>query len=310
MNRIIKSIWTHLEDHGYKGQIVSIHHLQEIQRDVEGRYRQGLLDNGFYRERLSFFKFKIPKDLPATSSIIIVAVPRPQVRVIFNLNNVKLALILPPTYVGYKTLSQYILKVLSSILVLEGLSAGLASLPLKILSVQSGLGEYGRNNICYVPGMGSFLQLVAVYTNLPCEEDNWRPPHMMERCQECQACLKKCPTKAIDPDRFLLHAERCLVFHNEKPGGIPFPAWIDPKWHDCLVGCMHCQRVCPENKKNMKWIEGDEEFNEKETKLLINGISVDRLPPKTRTKLERLDLIDSLDALPRNLGVFFERLGG
>lgn len=51
------------------------------------------------------------------------------------------------------------------------------------------------------------------------------------------ACLIECPTGAIGKDRFLLHAERRLVFHNERPAGVPFPDWIDPAWHNALFGC-------------------------------------------------------------------------
>jgi epoxyqueuosine reductase len=129
----------------------------------------------------------------------------------------------------------------------------------------------------------------------------------MKRCQNCQACRKACPTGAISSDRFLLHAERCIVFHGEKKGDIPFPSWIDPSWHNCLYGCLHCQRVCPEDKEFLQWIDEKEEFSEEETGLLLEGITRDQLPATTAKKLEYLDLIDSLDSLPRNLGVFFRK---
>jgi epoxyqueuosine reductase len=180
-------------------------------------------------------------------------------------------------------------------------------LPLKLLAVRSGLGLYGRNNICYVPGFGSFLQLVAVYSDLPCDRDGWREAQMLERCQDCSACRLNCPTGAISSDRFLLRAERCIVFHNERKGSIPFPAWMDSSWHNCLVGCLHCQRVCPENKDFLHWIEGREEFSEEETSLLLQGAALDELPSETVGKLEKLDLIEYLDTLPRNLGVFFRK---
>jgi epoxyqueuosine reductase len=154
--------------------------------------------------------------------------------------------------------------------------------------------------------MGSFLQLVAVYSDLPCTEDNWREAQMMEKCEKCQACRLNCPTGAISSDRFLLRAERCIVFHGEKKGNIPFPAWMNPSWHNCLYGCLRCQKVCPEDKNLLQWIEEKEEFSEEETALLLRGMSRDQLPVTTVTKLEHLDLIESLDSLPRNLGIFFK----
>lgn len=130
---------------------------------------------------------------------------------------------------------------------------------------------------------------------------------MMKRCQRCEACHRNCPTGAISSDRFLLHTERCIVFHNEKKGDIPFPAWMDPSWHNCLYGCLHCQKVCPEDKKFMQWIEEKEEFMEEENALLLEGASHGRLSAETIKKLENLDLIESLNSLPRNLGVFFTK---
>ena len=126
---------------------------------------------------------------------------------------------------------------------------------------------------------------------------------MMERCQTCQACLRNCPTGAITGERFLLHAERCITFHNEEPGDVPFPAWMDPSWHNCLVGCLHCQSICPENKDVLAWIEDGAEFTAHETALLLDGVSLDRLPATTAEKLQHWDLVDLVDVLPRNLKV-------
>jgi len=70
---------------------------------------------------------------------------------------------------------------------------------------------------------------------------------------------------------------------------------------------MHCQRVCPQNKQFIEWIGGEEEFSEEETALLLEGVPRDRLPARTLGKLEHLSLVDYLDSLPRNLGVFFNK---
>jgi epoxyqueuosine reductase len=139
-----------------------------------------------------------------------------------------LTLILPPTYLGATEVLRQIEGLLAECLAPEGYYVAPARLPRKILAVRSGLAEYGRNNIGYVPGMGSFFQLTVFYSELPCQEDTWREPRMMDRCQDCQACLTKCPTGAISSERFLLRAERCLVFHNERSSDHPFPDWIDP----------------------------------------------------------------------------------
>jgi len=178
-------------------------------------------------------------------------------------------------------------------------------LPEKLLAVRSGLGSYGRNNICYVNGMGSFHQLVVFYTELPCEEDNWQESQLMESCEGCSACLDNCPTGAITPERFLLRAERCITFHNERRED--FPTWIDPSWHKCIVGCLDCQAICPENKNILEWVEEKGEFSQEETALLLEGKMLNRLSSTLIIKLTQLDLMEYLDVLPRNLSVLLDK---
>jgi epoxyqueuosine reductase len=304
---IQERLLNHLTEHRYQGRIVSTTHLPELKENIEGRRKQGMFNKEFYQERLNWFDFQTQDSLPEAKSIIVVAVPSPQSQATFNWNGQKRALIIPPTYVPYEQTTKQTLNFLAKFLNPKGYHVARTALPLKLLAVQSGLAEYGRNNICYVPNMGSFLQLVAAYSDLPCTEHNWREPQMMQRCQNCQACRLACPTGAIATDRFLLHAERCIVFHNERKGNIPFPNWIDPSWHNCVQGCLHCQRTCPENRNFLQWIEEKQEFSQKETALLLNGASLTQLPATTVEKLEHLDLIGDLDRLPRNLSVFFNK---
>lgn len=294
-----------LSKNGYQGRIVSVEHLYELKEEIENRHRQGLFDNEFYQLRLAFFDFRIPDSLPNARSLIIVAVPRPSSQAVFTWHGERKALLLPPTYVAYDKTIEQVENLLTKTLSGTGFHVARTMLPLKLLAVRGGLADYGRNNICYVQGLGSFLQLVGFYSDMPCVEDSWREPQMMNRCEHCQACRLACPTGAISSDRFLLHAERCIVFHGEKKGDVPFPSWINPSWHNCLYGCFHCQRVCPENKNFLRWIGQGEEFSEEETALLLKGVSCDELSAATLRKLERLDLVDSLDSFPRNLGVFF-----
>jgi epoxyqueuosine reductase len=216
----------------------------------------------------------------------------------------------PPTYLHWRGTDQQAEDALAEILELEGHRVARAMLPKKLLAVRSGLAAYGKNNITYVPGMGSFHRLVVFYSDLPCQQDDWREPKMMERCEKCIACLRHCPTGAITSERFLLHAERCITFHNEKPSDVPFPEWLDASGHNCLVGCLHCQNICPENRDFLAWVGEGAEFSSEETSLLVEGIPLDQLPAAMVEKLEQSDLIDLLDVLPRNLKVLPARETG
>jgi epoxyqueuosine reductase len=88
---------------------------------------------------------------------------------------------------------------------------------------------------------------------------------------------------------------------------LPFPEWLDPSWHNCLMGCLHCQRVCPENKNVVEWIEEGAEFSSEETALLLEGVPLCQLPAATVEKMEQTDLVSIMYALPRNLEVLLKR---
>lgn len=307
MDDCISKLFVSLEERGYQGRIVPIHHLSELKTEILGRFREGLFDEELYRLRLSFYDFTVPKSLPDAKSIIVVSVPRPQAQATFTFRGEKKALILPPTYVAWQRTIDHVSEVLTQILEPEGYKLAGTLLPLKILAVRSGLAEYGLNNITYTPGMGSFHQLTAFYSDLPCVEDTWREAQVMKICKKCQACMRSCPTHAISSDRFLLHGERCITYRNEMKGDVPFPSWIDPSWHNCLYGCFHCQRVCPVDKPFANWVEEKEEFSQEETEQLLSGQLNSQLSSVTLDKLKNLDLADpdSPGTLSRNLQVFF-----
>jgi len=299
-------VFDRLGELGYQSRAVSIDHLQLLQKQIDEQYSRGLLENQFFKERLDWFRFQVPDSLPKAQSIIVVAVPRPQTRAVFTWNGIKRPLILPPTYTAYNTVTEQVQNSLAKMLSEKGYAVAGTALPLKLLATRSGLGQYGRNNICYVSGMGSFLQLIAVYSDMPCEKDSWQEPSMLQACEKCDLCRRACPTGAIPPDRFLLRAERCISYHNEKKGDIPFPSWMDLSWHNCIEGCMRCQRACPLDRQFLDWVGDEEEFSEQETALLLKGASRERLPEETIRKLAHLDILNDLGILPRNLGVFFK----
>jgi epoxyqueuosine reductase len=74
-------------------------------------------------------------------------------------------------------------------------------------------------------------------------------------------------------------------------------------WHNCIVGCITCQRACPENKSYLQLVGETAEFNAEETQLLLKGVPREQLPALTMKKLQLLSLIDYFDELPRNLSV-------
>ncbi len=292
-----------LEKQGFKGKIVSIAHLKELQKDIETHHKKGLLDKELYDAYLASFDFECQRSLTGARSLIIVSVPQPQVRVVFEWEQNSYPVIIPPTYDC--SVDERVADLLRASLGPQGYQLQKVRLPDKLLAVRSGLAQYGKNNITYVKGSGSFHRPVVFISDFPCETDSWGEPTVMEQCETCSACMKACPTAAIKSDRFLLHAERCLTFHNER--ACDFPEWLSPTWHNSLVGCMICQKVCPVNKDILKWTESGVTFEREETTLILDGVSHDRLPGETLQKLNRLDMMEYYDVLGRNLKMLIEK---
>jgi epoxyqueuosine reductase len=143
--------------------------------------------------------------------------------------------------------------------------------------------------------------------------------HMMKRCVRCRACVRACPTGAIREDRFLISAERCYTLFSESRK--PLPAWVRPPKSPCLIGCLICQQVCPENKSRLKTAPSGVEFSAEETEAVIEagrrlaaagrGAAVGKSDPSlasARAKFGALGLTEDLDVVGRNLDVIL-RMG-
>jgi epoxyqueuosine reductase len=304
MKSTTQKLFDMIEEQGWKGRMVSISHLAELKDAICGLYEKGLLGKALYENQLGFLSFDLPEDLPEAQSILIVAVPTPQMRIYFHRHGKRVPVLIPPTYVSYTQRTLTAQAHLEVWMEREGFHLSKPRLPLKTLAVRSGLAEYGRSNICYVPGMGSFLQLVGAFTDMPYDSDPWREAKSLDLCESCVACIGECPTGAISEDRFLLHTDLCLTYHNEADED--FPKWIDPAWHHCLVGCLRCQTVCPENRGVADWIEDRNEFSERETSLLLERVPFDHLPVETADKVRSLEINEDFTLLCRNLSMIID----
>lgn len=305
-NSIIQKFYDRLESINCKGHIVSAKHIKEIFQEIQKHKKQKLFDSDFYEDYKNFFEAQSDIDFPQIKSVFIIAFPHPATRVKFHWHNEEISLLIPPTYLQGREIIDQLKELLVQILSPEGYKVIYARIPAKTLAVHSGLAEYGKNNITYVQGMGSFYRLSVFYSDFPLKQDKWHELHIMELCKNCSACVRNCPTGAIPTDRFLLHAERCLTYHNEHPPEMPFPDWINPEWHNCLVGCLYCQTICPANKNVINWIEKGPEFSQLETQMILEGKTIDQLPEISAEKLKEKELVEYLELFPRNLNVFLK----
>lgn len=177
-------------------------------------------------------------------------------------------------------------------------------LPAKRIAVRCGLAEYGRNNLAYCKGMGSFFQLALFFSDLPPAHDEWREVRLAEVCEYCQACVHACPTKAIEAGRFLLNNERCLSYWNDHQNQQDFPEWIPETAHNSVHNCLICQKVCPMDQPYRGNVAPREVFSEEETRSLLDG------PPYSQELIRRTENLGwkeylATPALPRNLKAVF-----
>jgi epoxyqueuosine reductase len=296
-NKISGQLVEDIKKQGWQVAVVSIARVKDLETEIDSKRQKGLLDPVLFDEYLASFDFACENRLADTRSLIIVGVPQPQIRLVFETGHDSFPVMIPPTYAF--SIDQLVAGKLDQFLSSTSYHYQKIRLPEKLLAVRSGLAQYGKNNISYIPDLGSFYRPVVFVSNVPCEADSWKEPTVMAECDKCTACMKACPSHAISTDRFQLYAERCLTFCNESTRD--FPDWLRPAWHNSLVGCMICQKVCPANKAVVKWIEAGVTFNANETEHILNGTSKELLPRATVEKLNRQDLLEYYDVLGRNL---------
>jgi epoxyqueuosine reductase len=280
----------------YKYRTLSTVHLEELQHDIDALRSQGKLSNHkTYTGYIQTKKFKTPEKLPDAKSLIIMAFPTKPMHVKFHLNGKTHEVTVPPQYYDdgitdeaiQETIQQHIIK--KPGVKLERTRG----IHLKLTAVRSGLGKYGRNNLCYVQGMGSLLKLVAYFTDaeLP---DNWNQIEMMPTCKTCRICMKNCPNGCITEENFVINAGKCLSLYNEIEG--TFPTWIKPTAHNTLIGCMKCQALCPANKQAITQTGRLEDITEEETKKILNGTSDPKLLETLQKKLRNFDATQSTES--------------
>jgi len=291
-----------LTQHGFKSTIVSAGHIPELRGPIRDSLEAGLIPDAVYRRHASYFDKMLDQDASWARSIIVVAIPRPVLKVGFVVDGQRRETLIPPTY--EHSIDKVVTAAIESELTTRGYRTMWAMLPLKLLAVCSGLARYGRNNIAYVEGMGSILRFNAFYSDLPPVSDTWHEPQVLDECTKCSACINKCPAGAIDPNRFQLRVERCLTYHNESSES--FPSRIQESWHHCLIGCMRCQQSCPVNKTIRSRAERFAEFTDTETALLLSGVTKEELPPALIAKFGITDLLDDPVGLARNLRAVLE----
>jgi epoxyqueuosine reductase len=304
-NELMKELGNRMEEQGFRWRMVSVEHVEELMEEILQRKSSGEIAEEVYREYMTGFETSTAEELPGARSIIAAASPQPQYQVGFTRDGEVYYFTIPPTYLHHT--DQEVASVLKSVLEPSAYRFSRAWLPEKLLTVRSGLGRYGRNNITYIEGMGSFYRPRAYYTDLPCLEDHWQPVAVMDICKNCNICIDGCLPGALSRERFIVQADKCITFFSEID--IPWPQWVESCWDrdsKCLIGCMKCQLNCPKNRENKDRVQCLEVFSQQETSILLEEKERARLPVDLLEKLERLYLAEYIPILSRNLNILFQ----
>jgi epoxyqueuosine reductase len=296
---------------GMASRVVGLDALELVRSRLERLAAEGALEAGFVRGSLDGFRYLDGPTVETPRSIVLLALPRPAHLVTFRLGERDIDLVLPPTYVRYTPTFDLVRGWFRDDLGLDPSQADLVRAPLKSLAAAAGLIRYGRNNLGYVPGLGSFVQLIGLVTSLALEPDGELlriEGRSLEACESCRACAKACLTGAIDGDRFLLRAERCFTLFSESNS--PMPETISAPSMDCLIGCLKCQEVCPANKGLLRREHTGLVFDRRETEVMLSGLEecAAGLLADVRAKFLTLRTTEDIGLFARNLRLIVDGL--
>jgi epoxyqueuosine reductase len=288
---------------GYRAAVGGVSLLEDVSNALRRRRESGEIEAGFYRENLDIFTYLEGVPLENPRSIILVAVPEPAYVLAFIIGDNRVETILPPTYVRYRKTFAEVRDDLAKALSGSGFRVEILNAPLKALGNRLGLLSYGRNNVGYIDGLGSYFQLVGLVSDLP--YDDSVPPRpaetLLPRCRKCRICAAACPTGAIDRERILLHAEKCYTLFSESPR--PIPESLKPPSPKCIIGCLRCQELCPENKGLLRHENAAVSFDAEEAEAFLGmkPVADRRAFDRVQTKFKELGLSEGLVVFRRNL---------
>lgn len=261
------------EDIRYTWKTIPVDYLPTLQKQFDRYKKNGNFSNNpTFRKYLSNKQFTIPKEISNARSLIVMAVFTKMMKVRFHYKSKPYDLVMPPQYYDDGIKVEALEKIVQHDIIPESgyTVKPYAKLNMKFLAAHTGLGYYGRNNIIFVPGMGSFITLYAFFTDYPLKQDDWLDKiSLHDECLYCRNCVGMCPSNAIPRSGMVLDAGKCITLYNEVQGN--FPHWIKPEWHNALMGCMECQLCCPVNKKILDAATGElDEITEKETEQILH----------------------------------------
>lgn len=283
-------------------RLLPIERLSQLEIDLKTSLPTGHAGD-FIQKNYMAYDFTQPKEY---RSILIVSFPQAHGRMEIETEHGIYEATIPSGY--YKSpMAEETPKAILQALEQQGIQAKKVHLPLKLIGARSGLTQYGKNNISYVKDFGSQHRLMAFYTDLAGDPTLWVEGSDMDlaTCDSCGLCEDACPYNAIPSDKFILDPNRCLSFYMDLAD--PLPEWTRQAPLKSLVGCNHCQDICPLNSKFV--IPPETQLGRitlQSTQDILSCQSYLELQPDTQAQFQTLDIEAWYDVFRRNFSRFLE----
>jgi epoxyqueuosine reductase len=184
---------------------------------------------------------------PEAKSLIVVALPYPRVLA-------KVDEALHGVIARYARGTDYHLVMRQKLAALSDELAGIAGRPVttracvdtaplleREAAARAGVGFISVSTMSIVPGIGSYVLLGELLTDLELPSDS----PLSSRCGTCDICRAACPTGAI-VERYVVDARRCIAYLTIEHKG-PIPRELRLLMGRRVFGCDVCQEVCPFN---------------------------------------------------------------
>ncbi len=290
----------------YRYRTLPVSRFPALQDEYDKARGDGQLSrNRVFRDQISPLSFKVPGNFTGAKSVVVVAVFAKTMYANFRLDGQAYRIMVPFQYYDDDLNAENLKNVVQKEVIKETGHRVVditEQVPLKLLAARSGLGRYGRNNLIFVDGMGSFNLLHAFLTDYAFSNDGWSSLDVLNECRRCHRCDRSCPTYCIDRRSFIIDIDQCFTLYNENTGA--FPNFIHPSMHHALMGCMRCQSPCPVNFNEVS-AELDD-ISEAETRKILAGTPDDALLKSLQRKLRGFPAAGSKELFPiltRNLSV-------
>jgi len=110
------------------------------------------------------------------------------------------------------------------------------------LAEKAGLGWVGKHSLLIDAKAGSWFFIGELLVDLPLVPDQ----PVENKCGQCVACLKICPTQAIVAP-YVVDGRRCISYLTIELQG-PIPVEFRKAIGNRIYGCDDCQLICPWNR--------------------------------------------------------------